>query len=277
MGSASAPQASAEGSIISTQMAAPRVASPIWSDLVPPGGMDLGRPTERSAPSRARVADSGVVEVGASLLAGVGRHSNGRIGHELAVFDPAVPDLASLLLGLREGVHAMIIDPRHEPLAQSADAAAQRAGLAALRIIAHGAPGQIRLVSQAVALANLAAEDKALRRLSDTNAATGAVSFKAAPNLELPTDVGANNVCNITVTASDVSLRTAQTVVMTVANFKAAPVITSGATASFAENGTNPTSCQPAPPCSPVTRRQGPHRERANLAAPQCGHGRFPC
>ena len=34
-------------------------------------------------------------------------------------------------------------------------------------------------------------------------AATGAVTFKAAPNYEAPDDAGGNNVYNITVTASD--------------------------------------------------------------------------
>ncbi|MBX9751230.1 MAG: DUF4347 domain-containing protein, partial [Roseococcus sp.] len=177
MGSLSAPQASGEDPIISTRMATTLIASPSWSDLTPPGGMDLGQPTERSARSRARLADSVVVGVGASLPAGVGRHSDSRSGHELAVFDPAVPDLALLLLGLREGVQAIILDPRHEPLAQIAAAAAERPGLAALHIIAHGAPGEIRLGGQAVTAATLAAAGPTLQGLGGALAANGHIAL----------------------------------------------------------------------------------------------------
>ncbi len=70
------------------------------------------------------------------------------------------------------------------------------------------------------------------------NATTGAVTFKAAPNYEAPTDVGANNVYDITVTASDGALSTSKAVAITVTNVNEAPVISSGATASVAENGT---------------------------------------
>ncbi|MEI6615285.1 MAG: cadherin-like domain-containing protein, partial [Cyanobium sp. ELA507] len=67
----------------------------------------------------------------------------------------------------------------------------------------------------------------------------GAVTFKSAPNYEAPTDAGANNVYDFTVTASDGTLSSAaQVVAVTVTNVNEAPSITSGATASFAENGT---------------------------------------
>ena len=39
--------------------------------------------------------------------------------------------------------------------------------------------------------------------LFNINATTGAVTFKAAPNFEVPTDAGGNNVYDITVAASD--------------------------------------------------------------------------
>jgi hypothetical protein len=53
-------------------------------------------------------------------------------------------------------------------------------------------------------------------------AATGAVTFKAAPNYEAPDDAGGNNVYNITVTASDgVNTSAAQAVAITVTNVDA--------------------------------------------------------
>jgi len=67
---------------------------------------------------------------------------------------------------------------------------------------------------------------------------TGAVTFRAAPNFEAPADAGSNNVYEIIVTASDGTLSTSQNVAITVTNVNEAPSVTSGGTASFAENGT---------------------------------------
>jgi len=75
--------------------------------------------------------------------------------------------------------------------------------------------------------------------LFNMNSSTGAVTFKVAPDYEAPTDAGSNNVYDITVSASDGSLiSTSKSVAITVTNVNEAPVITSVATASFAENGT---------------------------------------
>ena len=74
--------------------------------------------------------------------------------------------------------------------------------------------------------------------LFNINPSTGSVTFKVAPNYEAPTDSGANNIYDITVTASDGSLTATKAVVITVTNVNEAPVMTSASTASFAENGT---------------------------------------
>ncbi|MDT0507339.1 SdiA-regulated domain-containing protein [Novosphingobium sp. MMS21-SN21R] len=74
------------------------------------------------------------------------------------------------------------------------------------------------------------------------DAATGALSFIAAPNFEAPTDAGQNNFYDVVVTASDGSLTDAQAIQVKVNNVSdTAPFITSngaGATASVtvAEN-----------------------------------------
>ncbi|QSV67157.1 MAG: tandem-95 repeat protein [Aphanizomenon flos-aquae DEX188] len=70
------------------------------------------------------------------------------------------------------------------------------------------------------------------------NINNGAVTFKTAPNFEVPTDNGANNVYDINVIASDGASNTTKAVAITVTNVNEAPVITSAATATFAENGT---------------------------------------
>ncbi|MDM3858507.1 MAG: hypothetical protein PT118_01400, partial [Aphanizomenon gracile PMC644.10] len=70
------------------------------------------------------------------------------------------------------------------------------------------------------------------------NITNGVVTFKTAPNFEVPTDNGANNVYDINVIASDGTLTATQAVAITVGNVNEAPVITSAATATFAENAT---------------------------------------
>src|SRR5450631_2840475 len=80
------------------------------------------------------------------------------------------------------------------------------------------------------------------------DASTGALSFASAPDYETPTDVGANNVYDVTVQVSDGTLTDTQAIAVTVTNLNDnAPVITSngaGATASvsIAENATAATT-----------------------------------
>ena len=73
------------------------------------------------------------------------------------------------------------------------------------------------------------------------DAATGALSFLAAPNFEAPSDVGANNVYDVTVQVNDGTLTATQAIAVTVTNVNETPTITSnggGATAAItlAEN-----------------------------------------
>src|SRR5262249_5725656 len=77
--------------------------------------------------------------------------------------------------------------------------------------------------------------------LFNINSATGAVTFKASPNFENPTDGGANNVYDIVVTASDglPAHNVTKNVAITVTDLNdTAPVFTSSATPSVAENTT---------------------------------------
>jgi len=75
--------------------------------------------------------------------------------------------------------------------------------------------------------------------LFNINSSTGVVTFVAPPNFEAPADAGGNNVYDIVVTATDNgTLSDSKAVTITVTNVDEAPSITSGATASFAENGT---------------------------------------
>ena len=69
------------------------------------------------------------------------------------------------------------------------------------------------------------------------DAATGAVSFVTAPDFESPADADGDNNYEITVTASDGSLTTDQSVTITVTAVDEGPaVFSSGSTASVNEN-----------------------------------------
>ncbi len=75
------------------------------------------------------------------------------------------------------------------------------------------------------------------------NAATGVLTFVAAPDFENKADVGANNVYNVTVQVSDGTLTDTQAIAVTVTNVNEAPVITSNggdaaATVNVSENST---------------------------------------
>ena len=75
------------------------------------------------------------------------------------------------------------------------------------------------------------------------NATTGVLTFIAAPNFEVPSDVGGNNVFDVVVQVTDGALTDSQAIAVTITNQNEAPTITSnggGPTAaiSLAENGT---------------------------------------
>ncbi len=85
------------------------------------------------------------------------------------------------------------------------------------------------------------------------DAATGALSFRSAPNFEARVDAGTNNIYDVIVSASDGTLADTQAIAVTVTNVNEAPVITSnggGPTAAFSitENTTAVTTVQATDP-----------------------------
>ena len=72
--------------------------------------------------------------------------------------------------------------------------------------------------------------------LFNINGASGAVTFKAAPNFEAPSDAGANNVYDIIVRASDGSRYVDKALAISVTNVVEPPVLTSASAATVAEN-----------------------------------------
>jgi hypothetical protein len=73
------------------------------------------------------------------------------------------------------------------------------------------------------------------------DAATGALSFVAAPNFEAPGDAGGDNVYDVVVSASDGSLTDSRALAVSVGNANEGVSITSASAVSLAENGTGVT------------------------------------
>jgi Ca2+-binding RTX toxin-like protein len=92
------------------------------------------------------------------------------------------------------------------------------------------------------------------------NATTGVLTFIAAPDFDIPTDAGANNVYDVTVQVSDgLGGTDTQAIAVTITNINEAPVITSnggGATASvsLAENNTTVTTVTSTDPDAGATK-----------------------
>jgi hypothetical protein len=77
------------------------------------------------------------------------------IVRELAFVDPSIDDLDVLLAGLRRDLHAIVLDADSPAPAQMARALAGLRHLAAVHVIAHGAPGEINFAAGALMRASL--------------------------------------------------------------------------------------------------------------------------
>ena len=62
---------------------------------------------------------------------------------EILFVDPSVSDIDTILGGLRSGVEAIVLDAAQPAAQQIAAALFGRRGLAAVHVIAHGAPGRV--------------------------------------------------------------------------------------------------------------------------------------
>ena len=69
-------------------------------------------------------------------------------------------------------------------------------------------------------------------------ASSGILTFKAAPNFENPTDVGANNIYDVVVRVSDGTLTDTQALAVTITDVNEAPTITSGAAVNVTTGNT---------------------------------------
>ena len=82
--------------------------------------------------------------------------------HEIAFIDRNVDDLATLLAGLRSGVEPILLSADAPAPRQMAEVLKHRSDLAAIHLIAHGAPGQVNCGSSALALETIENDDEDL-------------------------------------------------------------------------------------------------------------------
>lgn len=87
------------------------------------------------------------------------------------------------------------------------------------------------------------------------NSTTGVLTFLTPPNFESPTDVGADNIYNVTITATNSFGSTVRNLTVTVTDVVEGsnPVFTSGTTATFAENATGTVYTAAASGSTPMT------------------------
>ena len=74
---------------------------------------------------------------------------------EVAFLDAGLPGLELVLRGLRPGVEAVLVGGRTPVSAQVAGALLGRTGLAAIHVMAHGAPGRVELGGETLTAATL--------------------------------------------------------------------------------------------------------------------------
>src|SRR5438445_4591624 len=75
---------------------------------------------------------------------------------EVLFIDPAVSDIEIIAAGLRPEVDAILLETGRPAAQQMAEALARRSGLAAVHVIAHGAPGQVGFTDGPWSVATLA-------------------------------------------------------------------------------------------------------------------------
>src|SRR6266852_1616467 len=92
---------------------------------------------------------------------------------EILFIDPAVSDIESILAKLRPGVDAVLLESNRPAAQQMAEALACRSDLAAVHVIAHGAPGQVHFSGGLWSAATLAHSSSDLANIGHALSADG--------------------------------------------------------------------------------------------------------
>ena len=96
---------------------------------------------------------------------------------EVAFIDPQANDVGVLCAGLRPGVAAVLLNATEPAPRQMARALAGRRGLAAIHVIAHGAPGELRFAAGTLSADSIAPDDAALAECGRSLRAGGGIAL----------------------------------------------------------------------------------------------------
>ncbi len=170
--------------------------------------------------------DSSLVAINANngevtLLSSANRENKSSYSFNVIVSDGQLSDTQAVVVS--------VVDVNEVPVIGSAAAASVAENQTAAIDVNATDPD---LPAQTLTYSITAGADQALFAI---DGASGVVTFKTAPNFELPSDAGANNVYDFTVSVTDGSLSVQQAIAITVTNANDAPVVTSN-DVSVAEN-----------------------------------------
>src|SRR6516165_5070974 len=128
----------------------------------------LERHVDAHAPDSSRPAENPVLPAPASEM-----HSATTRAREILFVDPGVSDIATLLSHLRPEVEPILLDPVRRAARQIATALAEEHDLAAIHIIAHGAPGRIAFTAGSWSTETVAQDAEDLAAIGTALAAHG--------------------------------------------------------------------------------------------------------
>src|SRR5215469_8540018 len=135
---------------------------------VPAAEPGLERHVDAHAPDSSRPAENPVLPAPVSEM-----HSARTRAREILFVDPRVSDITTLLSRLRPEVEAILLDPARPAARQMATALAEERELAAIHIIAHGAPGRVDFTAGGWSAATLAEDADDLAAIGRALAASG--------------------------------------------------------------------------------------------------------
>src|SRR5436190_23852303 len=92
---------------------------------------------------------------------------------EIAFIDRTVPDLDTLIAGLRPDVEGIVLDRSKDALEQIAGSLRDRSEVDAIHIVAHGRPGEVSFGSGPLSLESMAEHAGDLQAIGRSLAADG--------------------------------------------------------------------------------------------------------
>ncbi len=111
------------------------------------------------------------------VMLGPDAGADGVHAREVVFLAGDLPDLGTLIAGVRDGREVHVLDVAGDGLAQIAAVLAGRSGVAALHIITHGAAGEVALGSVRLTQASLGAHAETLAVIGAAMAADGDILF----------------------------------------------------------------------------------------------------